>query len=419
MARRSEQQRPWTLLWLLVLTTVKSTQQATEDDGASSLRLVQVLYRHGDRTPTHPFPTDEWKDSWSEGLGQLTNVGKTQQYGLGQFLRRRYDHFLTSTYNKTEITIHSTDVDRTLMSAYCNLAGLYPPGKDQRWDANLDWQPIPVHTRPVAEDYVLSFDAVCPRYNELMAEVKNSPEAKTFDEEHKELYIMIGNYTGADVSNLFDISDIYDTLYIEKLKNKTTPSWLSDSLYEALDECDKKDFFLSFKTDELCRLRGGFLVKEMIQHMQDKLDGKNESQKAFIYSAHDMTIVAFLSSLHLYNNVQPPYASAVIVELHESNGNRSVKILYRNTTDVEPYELHVPNCSSPCSFEKFLQLTSNVVPKDVKECQASSSATNLALIGAIVGSILGCAFFLLIAAAYALYHRKATQYQYINIRADM
>lgn len=53
-----------------------------------------------------------------------------------------------------QVYVRSTDFDRTLMSAEANLAGLFPPDGMQRFNPNISWQPIPVHTVPIAEDRV-------------------------------------------------------------------------------------------------------------------------------------------------------------------------------------------------------------------------------------------------------------------------
>ncbi|XP_013792654.1 prostatic acid phosphatase-like, partial [Limulus polyphemus] len=73
----------------LLMLTVKAEDQST-------LQLLQILYRHGDRTPIRMFDKDPNKNyTWPEGLGRLTNLGKQQQYERGQYLRKYYKDFLT------------------------------------------------------------------------------------------------------------------------------------------------------------------------------------------------------------------------------------------------------------------------------------------------------------------------------------
>nr|CAD7429146.1 unnamed protein product [Timema monikensis] len=83
----------------------------------------------------------------------LNAEGAKQQYLLGKWLRQRYIDFLPAKYDAAYIHIRSTDVDRTLMSAESNLAGLYPPVSNQQISKELKWQPIPIHTIPESLDY--------------------------------------------------------------------------------------------------------------------------------------------------------------------------------------------------------------------------------------------------------------------------
>jgi lysosomal acid phosphatase len=76
----------------------------------------------------------------------LSQEGKERHFKLGQLNRERYGDFLSETYNPDEIYVRSTDVDRTLMSEECHLAGLFQPNDNQTWHPDLAWQPIPVHT---------------------------------------------------------------------------------------------------------------------------------------------------------------------------------------------------------------------------------------------------------------------------------
>lgn len=94
------------------------------------------------------YPNDPYKESYWEkygGFGQLTQTGMNQHYQFGQFLRKTYNEFLNKYYSRKDLRVISTHYDRTLMSAYSLLNGLYSPKDFQLWNKEIKWQPIPVY----------------------------------------------------------------------------------------------------------------------------------------------------------------------------------------------------------------------------------------------------------------------------------
>lgn len=123
-----------------------------------------------------------------QGLGQLTPVGMQMHYNIGQYFRQRYmvnSQFVPQDYNVAwvsaaapaefcapgrsqlnlsprlltlslfQMSVRSTDYDRTLMSAESQLAGWFRPDSSYFNNSQLLWQPVPVHTVPCAEDSLL------------------------------------------------------------------------------------------------------------------------------------------------------------------------------------------------------------------------------------------------------------------------
>uniref|UniRef100_A0A672SSC1 Lysosomal acid phosphatase n=1 Tax=Sinocyclocheilus grahami TaxID=75366 RepID=A0A672SSC1_SINGR len=118
-------------------------------------------HTHIHTSPIKAYPTDPYKESdWPQGFGQLSQEGMKQHFELGQFLKKRYTGFLSEDYDRHEIFIRSTDVDRTLMSAEVNLAGMFPPNGSEVFNPDMKWQPIPVHTVPADEEKVGHHTAV-------------------------------------------------------------------------------------------------------------------------------------------------------------------------------------------------------------------------------------------------------------------
>uniref|UniRef100_A0A8C1IJ15 Lysosomal acid phosphatase n=1 Tax=Cyprinus carpio TaxID=7962 RepID=A0A8C1IJ15_CYPCA len=362
------------------------------------------LYRHGDRSPINAYPTDPYKESdWPQGFGQLSQEGMKQHFELGQFLKKRYTGFLSEDYDRHEIFIRSTDVDRTLMSAEANLAGMFPPNGSEEFNPDLKWQPIPVHTVPVDKEKLLSFPLEdCPRYTQLMNDI-----FLNMTETYKELIEMVRNKTGLEKANIETIWSLYDTLFCEAKHGMRPPDWVTPSVMETLKMLKNFGFQILFgiyKRKEKCRLQGGLLLDQIIKNLSNAAapDSKQEV-KMMVYSAHDTTVVALQEALNVFNGLQPPYASCHLIELHqEENGMFTVEMFYRNDTNVsEPYPVSLPGCSQRCPLQDFMNLTREVIPQDRdKECQIKKEATDTAVIIGL--AVCGCLLFLLVLLLFVM-----------------
>lgn len=78
--------------------------------------------------------------------GDHTESGNRQHYLSGLRQRRIYiedKKFLSDTFNPKEFLIMSTDFNRTIMSAYSEIKGLYPFYTSKNLTANEKFQAIP------------------------------------------------------------------------------------------------------------------------------------------------------------------------------------------------------------------------------------------------------------------------------------
>lgn len=155
------------------------------------------------------------------------------------------------------------------------------------------------------------------------------------------------------------------------------PEWTKDYYPDKLISLASYSLSMNVDNDILKRLAGGPFVKKALEKMQDKAEGKlkPESQKMFVYVAHDSTIVNVLSTLNVWDgSTGLDYSAMIIIELHEINGSWVVKVFQRKSID-DPFEsLVVPRCDDEpaCPLEKFAKLMRQVVPDDyAAECKVS------------------------------------------------
>ncbi|KAK7580589.1 hypothetical protein V9T40_001218 [Parthenolecanium corni] len=350
-----------------------------EDPWESSYGKIihaSVLFRHGDRSVIEPYPTDPYPASiWQDGLGQLSKLGKEHEYELGLWLRLRYKSVFEDRYRHDAILVDSSNIDRTLMSAELVLAAMFPPRQEDMWNKlNFTWQPIPVHTVPVEEDYYIHQETPCNRYDVEVSIVNSSPDLLAYYQEHEGVLQYVGKYSGFTMTSddvfesFWHIDQVHDALLVESLNNFTLPQWTHKVFPHPLRELSAFSFFLPTYTHEMRRLKAGPFLGRVLEDMRKKIDG-NFNQTLHIYSGHDSTIANVLSALGQYNFQLPPYSSSVLFELREKDDNYFITILYRNSSTQAPYLLNFTECGGVCTVDQFINLTANLIPSDyVAEC---------------------------------------------------
>lgn len=201
------------------------------------------IFRHGTRTILATYETDPYKNEsyWQpEGIGQLQNVklfkiinlsshkkifffffsfqtGKRMQYELGQYFRHYYEKLIGPDYSPSKVYYRSSNTSRTVMSAQFNAAGLFNLSfADQMRNGNItDWQPIPIHTVPLNDDYLVYQSIPCAKSDKQHADYMQSPVAMSEFQKHSDLVKSLEENSGWKIPTIEDFHLLTEALIIE------------------------------------------------------------------------------------------------------------------------------------------------------------------------------------------------------------
>ena len=82
----------------------------------------------------------------------------------------------------------------------------------------------------------------------------------------------------------------------------------------------------------------GTLIRKVVDGMLDKASEQSPSQrKIFLYSGHELNIVAVLQTLNVWKPHIPSYSSAIIIELYEDLRSYYVKV--SSVSPAQPAEM--------------------------------------------------------------------------------
>lgn len=358
-------------------------------------RFVFEMFRHGARSSWGSIGNDG-KDvlgeTWPDGDGELTNVGKRQHYLLGSVTKEELvdTGYLSKDYNPHEIYIVSTDYNRTIMSAQSYLQGLYqadtniklsdqqaataiPPytnGNENYADKSKALnglvlpngiQVLPIHVfDKMGHEFYLHDADVCPKsfqYRKLNEEdpviqefnkkiiadyrdkLKNIPALKDYDiaASYDSLYLIMDAYISAyrDERALIDFANqgIRDTFFNEV----AIPFMFNDMFKFGFGDYGDKELFIP-------KMSMTPTHKRILNWMDTRISRDNNSTikqyetfvapKLVIYSGHDTNLAAmqvFLkAAIGITDYIYVPFASKL---RYTFSRNKSDDPNYIYTTD--------------------------------------------------------------------------------------
>jgi len=384
---------------LLILLPFSSADADTDAD------LVIEVFRHGARGAlVNTYDPDSY---WRNNLGELTSGGMRMHYLLGTALKKKYPKLL-KTYDPVNIYVRSTDVNRTIMSAYSQLSGVFEGDgpniitevaelalpayqhdsiKDKVKELNNAYalpnkfQAVPIHVVPKTEDILMRpFDACKKQPDWVIENQKSEVVTSIFNNEMKELVAHLKS-KNINIDAMAKLSYVGDTCITNKFQGLPLPGGISVDSQLFKDAKFAAEYMTVKQIEGTAVQRALFstpILTEIKKYVDNFKTAPATNPKFVFLSAHDTTLMTILAAFNITtpecllenyrsekagkglvypNCVFPQYASNVIFEYNSKKDE--INFLYNG--------LSIPIChkegSTQCSYTNFKTYVSEVTNK--------------------------------------------------------
>ncbi|CAI2165427.1 777_t:CDS:2 [Funneliformis geosporum] len=392
------------------------------------LKLVQIIHRHGERTPVKsrlpqfipsvwnlcqtakeftsrilPFDNDDVEKidyrkivdinshlarslplspPGSCMFGQLTDIGRKSMSELGANLRFLYVDklkFLDETLsNNKSLHLRSTNYSRTFESLQQLVVGGLYPSKHRDDSLILD-----IHTRDMYNE-TLHPNFKCARLMKL---------TNQFNEASKSLYKSELEYLTTQLKSMVNevaidskpsCNGIFDTVISAKANGIPVPKEFTDEVIDKMDHVSTGQWFNGYhESSEMRRLAMGPFLIDLRDIILSKVNNKSETKdlKFAVFSGHDSSMVPLLTMFSAFDRRWPKFNTHITLELFESNEKSWIYKLFSSAHDnhyvrvrcndrilelpeCQKDDQHHPNDKSLCTLNAFLSLVDSYIPKN-------------------------------------------------------
>ncbi|XP_016057826.1 PREDICTED: lysophosphatidic acid phosphatase type 6 [Miniopterus natalensis] len=353
------------------------------------LKMVQVVFRHGARSPLKQLPLEEQVE-WNPRLlevppqtqfeytvtnlaggpkphslfdsqyhktvlkggmfaGQLTSVGMRQMFALGERLRKNYVEdipFLSPTFNPREIFVRSTNMYRNLESTRCLLAGLFQRQKEG---------PAVIHTDEASSEVLYPNFQNCWSLRER---IRGRRQAASLQSGISEDLKKVKEGMGIASSDGVDFLILFDNVAAEQVHGLLSCPTLKRFAHVIEQRAVDTALFVQGGDRESLQMAVGpflHLLESNLLKAVDPATPPDSNRKLYLYATHDVTLLPLLLALGIFDHKWPPFAADVTLELyqHQESSEWFVQLYYHGEEQVPrgcPDEL--------CPLDKFLNALS-------------------------------------------------------------
>lgn len=344
----------------------------------ADLIQVQLITRHGARTPLHISPafSNIWQCNYTElkhfnngspmnihvsqgdsiflgdcHVGQLIQKGSDAITRLGKHLHDIYIDrlkFLPEKYRENIIKFRSTLTHRTLHSSLAFIKGFYPNGTFIKIE--------------VSDKYIDPWrrsSQICPKLKEMIENVRNSKE---YLEKFKENITILEKAAKAIGSKTKSAPDIVMAARCNSMDLHTNATELLFDSAAILKAQQQKYLFMH---SSVFPLMFSFPAGEIANAMIERYNG-NSSLRFIHWSAHDGNIFGFLGYFGVGSDKLPPYGSYILLELwrFKRSGEFFVRMIFNGKA------LKIPRFGNAkfIPFDDFIAFIKSKMPRLNEDC---------------------------------------------------
>ena len=342
--------------------------------------------------------------------GQLLEQGFDQHVFVGQLLRsayaydsNNYDHDIQMRlldlnaqnqhpWEEPQVHLRADDEQRTLLSGEILLRSLFAQELEKAASKKSAPVHIPIHTADYERDILSVNERICPRLAQLRESFEQSSAYASFQtsKEVKELHNFMTNklkastemdIVGCIMPTICTDRPLHDAFEYDK-DDTNNNNMLFDRMVDY--GYQKWNLHLLHNNAEYAKLASAPLWNEIMNNIHPIVSAKDDeipNKKMAIISGHDDTISPIMASLGIWNATSwPPYASMLLMELHElvDEDDRSIfpsKFAFRIVYNGNILTNHMKGCpqdSELCDIQILTDLVSSFAGAE-RNCQVQTS----------------------------------------------